>query len=152
MGGAKNCPETPRQKMISMMYLVLTAMLALNVSAQILNGYALVNDSMKKNITISDGQLENLSNAFDGLLHSDSIKANKVKPRVDSVIAQSDEFCKYISDLEKKIITTIMGDPNATELDESMNGDLNVASQIGLVDKVDGKTNAVILKERMRGA
>ena len=31
MGGAKNCPETPRQKMIGMMYLVLTAMLALNV-------------------------------------------------------------------------------------------------------------------------
>ncbi len=149
MGGAKNCPETPRQKMISMMYLVLTAMLALNVSAQILNGYALVNDSMKKNITISDGKLENLSNEFDGLLHSDSIKANKVKPRVDSVIAQSDEFCTYISELEKKIITTIMGDPNATELDESMNGDLNVASQIGLVDKVDGKTNAAILKEKM---
>ena len=32
MSGAKNCPETPRQKMIGMMYLVLTAMLALNVS------------------------------------------------------------------------------------------------------------------------
>ena len=31
MSGAKNCPETPRQKMIGMMYLVLTAMLALNV-------------------------------------------------------------------------------------------------------------------------
>ena len=30
MSGAKNCPETPRQKMIGMMYLVLTAMLALN--------------------------------------------------------------------------------------------------------------------------
>ena len=30
MGGAKNCPETPRQKMIGMMYLVLTAMLALH--------------------------------------------------------------------------------------------------------------------------
>ena len=37
MGGATNCPETPRQKMIGMMYLVLTAMLALNVSADILN-------------------------------------------------------------------------------------------------------------------
>ena len=34
MGGAKNCPETPRQKMIGMMYLVLTAMLALNVSTE----------------------------------------------------------------------------------------------------------------------
>jgi gliding motility-associated protein GldM len=150
MGGAKNCPETPRQKMISMMYLVLTAMLALNVSAQILNGYALVNDSMKKNIQISDGKLENLGNEFDGLLHSDSIKANKVKPRVDSVIAQSDAFCDYITELESKIITTIMGDKNATELDPSMNGDLNVASQIGLVDKPDGKnTNAAILKQKM---
>ena len=35
MSGAKNCPETPRQKMIGMMYLVLTAMLALNVSTDI---------------------------------------------------------------------------------------------------------------------
>ena len=39
MSGAKNCPETPRQKMIAMMYLVLTAMLALNVSADILKGF-----------------------------------------------------------------------------------------------------------------
>ena len=31
--GATNCPETPRQKMIQMMYLVYTAMLALNVYA-----------------------------------------------------------------------------------------------------------------------
>ena len=46
MGGAKNCPETPRQKMIGMMYLVLTAMLALNVSADILNGFSLVDNSL----------------------------------------------------------------------------------------------------------
>ena len=38
--GATNCPETPRQKMIQMMYLVYTAMLALNVSAEILNAFA----------------------------------------------------------------------------------------------------------------
>ena len=34
--GTKNCPETPRQKMINMMYLVLTAMLALNVASETL--------------------------------------------------------------------------------------------------------------------
>ena len=39
MSGAKNCPETPRQKMIGMMYLVLTAMLALNVSTDIERKY-----------------------------------------------------------------------------------------------------------------
>ena len=46
MSGAKNCPETPRQKMIGMMYLVLTAMLALNVSTDILNGFTLVDNSL----------------------------------------------------------------------------------------------------------
>ena len=39
MGGTKNCPETPRQRMIGMMYLVLIALLALNVSSEILNGF-----------------------------------------------------------------------------------------------------------------
>ncbi|MBI9033529.1 MAG: gliding motility protein GldM [Bacteroidales bacterium] len=39
--------ETPRQKMISMMYLVLTALLALNVSVEILNAFLVVNDSME---------------------------------------------------------------------------------------------------------
>ena len=34
--------ETPRQKMIGMMYLVLTAMLAMNVSKEVLDAFALV--------------------------------------------------------------------------------------------------------------
>ncbi len=46
--GATNCPETPRQRMISMMYLVLTALLALNVSVEILNAFVTVNESMEK--------------------------------------------------------------------------------------------------------
>ena len=79
MGGAKNCPETPRQKMISMMYLVLTAMLALNVSAQILNGYSLVDKSMRTNTGINDGKVENYKSQFNALLHSDSIKANRIE-------------------------------------------------------------------------
>lgn len=45
MGGGK---ETPRQKMIGMMYLVLTALLAMNVSKQILQGYLSVNESLTK--------------------------------------------------------------------------------------------------------
>ena len=44
MAGGK---ETPRQKMISMMYLVLTALLALNVSVDILDAFAIVNDGIE---------------------------------------------------------------------------------------------------------
>ena len=39
--------ETPRQKMIAMMYLVLTALLALNVSKQMLDSFIVVNESME---------------------------------------------------------------------------------------------------------
>jgi hypothetical protein len=39
-------PKEPRQKMINMMYIVLTALLALNVSAEILNAFKTVNTSI----------------------------------------------------------------------------------------------------------
>ena len=52
MGGAK---ETPRQKMISMMYIVLTALLALNVSKQILEAYIAIEENIQlANISESD--------------------------------------------------------------------------------------------------
>lgn len=164
MGGAKNCPETPRQKMISMMYLVLTAMLALNVSAQILNGYSLVNESMKKSILISDQKVSNYVGEFDGLRHSDSIKALKMKPRIDSVISQSEIFINYLRELEGNIITKVNAggyaeagtfEVNGHKYDENLdpgkNGDLNIASQVGLVEKGEGgKVNGVILEEHMK--
>lgn len=40
--------ETPRQKMIGMMYLVLTCLLALNVSKDILKGFVTVNESLER--------------------------------------------------------------------------------------------------------
>jgi gliding motility-associated protein GldM len=43
MSGGK---ETPRQKMIGMMYLVLTALLALNVSKEILDAFVIVNNGL----------------------------------------------------------------------------------------------------------
>jgi len=45
MAGGK---ETPRQKMIGMMYLVLTALLALNVSKQVLDAFVAIEENMQK--------------------------------------------------------------------------------------------------------
>ena len=45
MAGGK---ETPRQKMIGMMYLVLTAMLALNVSKDILRAFVAIEENIQK--------------------------------------------------------------------------------------------------------
>lgn len=42
-------PKEPRQLMINLMYLVLTAMLALNVSAEIINAFFMLDKGIKKN-------------------------------------------------------------------------------------------------------
>ena len=38
---------TPRQKMINLMYVILMAMLALNISTEVLNGFSIVEESIK---------------------------------------------------------------------------------------------------------
>ena len=53
-------PKEPRQKMINIMYLVLTALLALNVSSEILNAFKVVNESLRvsnQNLTNSNATI-----------------------------------------------------------------------------------------------
>jgi hypothetical protein len=47
-------PKEPRQKMINMMYLVLTALLALNVSVEVLNAFKTVNRSIERSNGVVD--------------------------------------------------------------------------------------------------
>ena len=49
--GANNTRLTPRQKMINLMYIVLTAMLALNVSSDVLDGFTQVEDGLSRSNT-----------------------------------------------------------------------------------------------------
>ena len=68
MAGGK---ETPRQKMIGMMYLVLTALLALNVSKQVLEAFAAIEDNTQRsneNLYIKGQEnLETLSDEYNAL-------------------------------------------------------------------------------------
>lgn len=53
----KKRPVSPRQKMINLMYVVLMAMLALNVSNEVLNGFSIVEESLNR--TTSNSAKEN---------------------------------------------------------------------------------------------
>ena len=60
---------TPRQKMINMMYLVLTALLAMNVSAEILNAFKTVNGS----ITNSNAMIDTKNQKVVKLLEAETV-------------------------------------------------------------------------------
>src|ERR1700735_3690057 len=67
-------PKEPRQKMINMMYLVLTALLALNVSTEVLNAFITVNNSLQNSNTVVS-QKNNLTyKAFNDALNDDKTK------------------------------------------------------------------------------
>ena len=57
-------PKEPRQKMINVMYLVLTALLALNVSSEILNAFKTVNKSLENSNTAIDNKNKTLFESF----------------------------------------------------------------------------------------
>ena len=69
-------PKEPRQKMINMMYLVLTALLALNVSAEILNAFKTVNNSITTSNTVVSDKNTLTYNAFEKALNDAQTKAN----------------------------------------------------------------------------
>lgn len=78
--GVKKRPVSPRQKMINLMYIVLLAMLALNVSNEVLKGFDLVGESMIR--TTENAVKENAAIYAD---FEAQLKANpsKVKPWYD---------------------------------------------------------------------
>ncbi len=62
MGGGK---ETPRQKMIGLMYLVLMALLAMNVSKEVINAFVTLNDKIEAGNVIIKGTMEGAYGSFD---------------------------------------------------------------------------------------
>lgn len=104
MSGAKNCPETPRQRMIGMMYLVLTAMLALNVSSEILNGFSMVDNSLHTTISSAENRNTDLYSDFDALYQKNPTKVKEWLDKAKVVQKKSDDIYKYIEGFKVAIV------------------------------------------------
>jgi gliding motility-associated protein GldM len=107
MGGAKNCPETPRQKMIGVMYLVLTAMLALNVSSSILEGFSMVDSSLHTSIESSLFRNEKAYEDFKELNSTNPEKYGQWLAKANEVKVKSDELYNYIEAFKKEIVKMV---------------------------------------------
>ncbi len=78
-------PKEPRQLMINLMYLVLTALLAMNVSSEILNAFKIVDNSLALSSKNIDEKNRVTKEDYDKLFENDEIKKNpeKVKKLTD---------------------------------------------------------------------
>ncbi len=57
--------ETPRQKMIGMMYLVLMALLALNVSKEVLDAFAVLDKGLRSTIATLEAANDKITTDFE---------------------------------------------------------------------------------------
>ena len=98
-------PREPRQKMINVMYLVLTAILALNVSNEVISAFKVVNISLKNsndNIKISNDKL--YATLAEKLTKDESKqKAQIWAPRAMTAKQLSDNMMTYIDSLQKAL-------------------------------------------------
>jgi len=107
--------ETPRQKMIGMMYLILTAMLALNVSKEAVEAFKKVDISLTKTTANYIKKNDITYAAFDAAANDNAEKAGPWRTKAYEVKARADEIYNYIQDLKVEIITTAEG-PDAEAL------------------------------------
>ncbi|HMP91317.1 MAG TPA: gliding motility protein GldM [Phnomibacter sp.] len=98
-------PKEPRQKMINMMYLVLTALLALNVSSEILNAFKTVNNSLASSNGVIDQANTGIANSMAEMLKDNNQreKAAIWKPKADSALAFTKEMSDYLEDLKTEL-------------------------------------------------
>src|SRR5882724_11441993 len=98
-------PKEPRQKMINIMYLVLTAILALNVSAEVINAFKTVDTSLQNsntNITTSNATLY-ASLEKKKTEATSAAQANIWAPRADAAKKLSADMMAYIEDLKVQL-------------------------------------------------
>lgn len=132
-------PKEPRQRMINMMYLVLTALLALNVSSEILNAFKTVNNSLQNtNNTVNNSTQTILASLSEKT--TDPATAEKAKlwlPKAKQVEAYSTDVYNFIQGLKDRIVTDANGDPK-DPTKKYKEDNLDIATHL-MVEKGEGK-------------
>jgi gliding motility-associated protein GldM len=105
MAGGK---ETPRQKMIGMMYLVLTALLAMNISKDVLNAFLQINRSQIKTSEILESKAQATLLGLRNPKPEDAAKAAPFIAKAEQVASETDALVKYIEEFKAHVMASSM--------------------------------------------
>lgn len=97
-------PNSPRQKMINLMYLVFIAMLALNVSAEVLNGFDIVGDSLNRSSNNMHTRNQLIMGELERYNLQNREKAGEWYDKGVQVKQMSDSLVSYIEDLKIRMV------------------------------------------------
>lgn len=144
-------PKEPRQKMINMMYLVLTALLALNVSSEILNAFKTVDKSLMTATGVAEKKNSEIFKSFQKKIEDPTTreKAEIWLPKAQKAKALSDEVYNYIEALKAELkkeagLKIVDGKEDFKE------DDLDAATRMFVSAPPDGKGKGKELFDKMK--
>lgn len=140
-------PREPRQKMINMMYLVLTALLALNVSSEILNAFKTVNRSLENTNTTVNKSTETIMASLQQKTTEPTTaeKARMWNPKALDAVKFSNKVFTHIQNLKDQILKEAGGDPSKPD-QKFKEDNLDIATRI-MVEKGEGPKLLTMLSE-----
>ena len=136
---------SPRQKMINLMYVVLMAMLALNVSSDVLKGFELVDEKLTLSTENSTRVNEEIYKRFEQQYRANPAKVQTWYDRAQEVRVMSDSLYNMLEHLKVAIVVASDG-KDADVHDIRNREDLEAATQVMLAP---GKGRGGKLKEQI---
>ena len=127
----KKRPVSPRQKMINLMYVVLMAMLALNVSNEVLNGFAIVQESLTRTTENATQENQVIYDDFEQQMAANPQKVKEWYDKAMQVKEMSQRLYSLASELKMAIAREADGEganPDSLQNKE----DLEAANQVML--------------------
>ena len=140
-------PKEPRQQMINLMYLVLTALLALNVSAEILNAFKLVNQGLDTSNGIIDRSNGQLMTSFEEKANdpSEGVKAMPFFKKATEAKKITDELFAELQGHVDELLTIGGYDPETGRIkkQDDLNSGTNYMINKGNATEIKNKVNEV---------
>lgn len=131
---------TTRQKMINMMYLVMLALLAMNVSKETLDVIVKVDDGLKKTTNNFESKNNQQYTSFENQYFLNKTKVGPWKDKADQVKLQSDKLFNKINQYKLEIVQRADGADG--DLDSIRNlEDLNASAEIMLTAEGGKRAN-----------
>jgi len=132
--------------MINIMYLVLMALLALNVSAEVMNAFQTLDEGNKNSIATVNDQVDETVKGLNTLLEDGSKEKYRViQPAIAEVRSKVAEFNSYVNELRDEIIDK-SGNNNGEIDDEDYKDDHGMRTVRGKKNK-DVTTRVLVLGE-----
>ena len=104
MAQFKKKKQSPRQKMINLMYVVLMAMLALNVSSDVLSGFSLVEESLNRSTQNATQTNEGIYATFEEQMKANPTKVREWYEKAQAVREISSKLYNLAEELKVSIV------------------------------------------------